>query len=112
MTKYNSNFLGTVPFSDQTVKVALAATTALPYTIPGDNSIQYTAEFQLPYNANIWIGYNVTATLPTPGTATSSNRMELIRSGDRRYVRGGDVLSFISDTIVTNMGISLLQVPG
>ncbi len=112
MTKYNSNFEECFPFSDQTAEIALAAATALPYTIPGANTDQYRCEFSVPYNANVWVGYNITATFPAPATTASTNRIERINNTKYvRYVRGGDVLSFISDAIVTNVGLSLLQLP-
>jgi|SRR6185503_16130323 len=113
MTTYNSAFEGAFPFSDQTVQVALAANTELTYTVPGDNSMQYRADFSVPYNANIWIGYNITVTQPTPATATTTNRVERISNENYvRYVRGGDVLHFISNALVTDIGISLLRLPG
>lgn len=113
MTKFNSNFLHALPFSDLTVQFALAANTELTYTVPGDNSIAYRCEFAFPYNANVWVGYNITATSPTAGTLTEANRVEL-RPGaynGARYVRGGDVLHFVSNATVTDAGFSLLQLP-
>lgn len=111
MTKYSSNFNDSYPFSDVAPQFALAANVELTYTVPGTNEDSYRVEFAVPYNANIWVGYNVTATSPTPATMSSNTRVELIRSGMRRYVRGGDVLHFISNAIVTDAGFSLLKLP-
>ena len=110
MTNFNTNFLETLPFSDLTGQLALAANTALTYTVPGTNAIQYRIEFKLAYNANVYVGYNITATVPTPGTLTSNSRIEF--RPNVKYVRGGDVLSFISNALVTDSGFSLLTVPG
>ena len=111
MTKYNSSYEGCLPFSDYTVQIALGADAGLSYTIPGDSSMSYRAEFSYAYNANVWVGYNTMATLP-PSTAitTSSNKSIELRPSIR-YVRGGDVLSFISDSVVSDCGLSLLSIP-
>ncbi len=115
MTRYNSNFERTFPFSDFTVQLALAANTALTYTVPGDSSNQYRCEFSFAYNANIWVGYNTTAVVPAPGAVTTVTNQSLElnpgKFGEARYVRGGDVLSFISDSLVSNAGLSLLKLP-
>lgn len=115
MTMYNKNFLSTLPFSDLCVQIALAANTALTYTVPGNSSMVYRAEFSFSNDANVWVGYNTTAVVPIAGsvTHTSNSSLELNpgKFGQARYVRGGDVLSFISGSIVSNAGISLLQLP-
>ena len=110
MTSFNTGFLDTTPFSNLTAQFGLNAGTALPYTVPGTSATSYRATFSWPYNANVWVGYNVTATTPTENTMSSTANMEL--RPDFRYVRGGDVLSFISIGAVTDAGISLLTLPG
>jgi hypothetical protein len=109
MTTYNEAYDGCFPFSDTTAQLALAAATALSYTVPGDSSMLYRCEFSWPYNANVWVGYNITATSPGAGTISPNRNIELRPAV--RYVKGGDVLSFISDSIVTDAGLSLLQLP-
>jgi len=108
---FNSNYLGATPFSDQTVQVALAANTALPYTIPGTSADQYRCEFSYTYDANIWVGFNTTAVVAPAGAVTTSSNVSITLNPKVKYVRGGDVLSFISGSIVSNMGIELLQLP-
>ena len=108
MTKVSTNFLETLPFSDQTVQVALAANTALTYTIPGDNSMQYRCEFSYAYDANVWVGYNTTAVVPVAGAVTTSSNSSIVLRPKIKYVRGGDVLSFKSGSLVSNMGFELL----
>ena len=111
MTRYNSNFEGTLPFSDQTGRIALAANTALPYTIPGTSADQYRMEFSWPYNANVYVGYNTTAVVPVAGAITTSSNISIELRPKVRYVRGGDVLSFVSSSLVTDGSFSLLQLP-
>ena len=111
MTMFNTNFNGTLPFSDLTVQIALAASTALSYTVPGDDAVLYRAEFTWPLNANVYVGYNTTATIAPAGAVTTSSNSSIELRPGVRYVRGGDVLSFISDALVSSAGLSLLQLP-
>ena len=115
MTKFNCGYERTFPFSDITVQVALAANTALTYTVPGTADMRYRCKFAFPYNANVWVGYNTTPIVPPAGAVTTvANESVELNPGqydEARYVRGGDVLSFISDSIVTNAGLSLLELP-
>ena len=111
MTKFNTNYLHSLPFSDQTVQVALAANTELTYTIPGDKDVQYRCEFSYAYDANVWVGYNTTAVVPVAGSVTTSDNSSIVLRPSVKYVRGGDVLSFISGSIVSNMGFELLVLP-
>ena len=109
MTKFNTSYLDATPFSDQTVGINLNADTAVTYTIPGDTSVQYRAKFSWPYNANVWVGYKVAATLPSVNSAATTSGVTL--RPDIKFVRGGDVLSFRSLLAVTDAGIELLQLP-
>ena len=94
--------------SDLTPQFALPATTPLSYTVPGDSSKQYEAEFSFPSTASVWVGYNTTPTIPTAGTMTVNARST--RNPTCWWVRGGDVLTFISTAIVTDCGIALYYV--
>ena len=109
MTIYNEAYDGCFPFSDTSVQIALAASTAVTYTIPGDSSKIYRCEFSWAYNSSVWVGYNIAAIVPPAGVVTSGGNLEFRPSV--RYVKGGDVLSFISDSLITNAGLSLLQLP-
>jgi hypothetical protein len=109
-TPYNNSFNGTEPFSDTTAQFALSALTALTYTVPGASDVSYKCEFSWLYNSAVWVGYNVTATLPTANTMTTNHSIEF--RPDFRYVRGGDVLSFIATDTQSDCGIKLLRVPG
>ena len=111
MTRFNTNYLECLPFSDRTIQVALAANAALPYTIPGDKSVQYRAEFSYAYDANVWVGYNTTAIVPVAAAVTTSTNSSIVLNPKIKYVRGEDVLSFISGSTVSDMGIELLLLP-
>lgn len=113
MTTYNMSFNQTEPFSDLTVQIALATSTVLSYTVPGTSANSYRADFSIPYDASVWIGYNIIPILPSAGVVTPLNRVERINNTKyARYVRGGDILYFISELIVDDMGISFLSLPG
>jgi hypothetical protein len=109
MTAYSTNFDYTEPFSDTGFQLGLLATTVASYTIPGTPDKLYRAEFTYPYNANVWVGYNVTPTVPTEGTVSAVRNIVL--NPKLKYVRGGDVLNFISGGAVTDMGIELFTLP-
>jgi hypothetical protein len=109
MTLFNEAYGNSKPFSDKTAQFGLNASAAVTYTVPGTSHNHYRCEFSYPYNANVWVGYNVTATIPSLGTVASNSSIEL--RPDVRYVKGGDVLSFISDSSVTDCGLSLLSIP-
>ncbi len=110
MTAFSTGFSGTLPFSDSGSKFNLAANVALSFTVPGDKSVTYRAEFSYTQNSNVWISLNGTATSPVAGTQSDSY-MEEFRPG-ARFVRGGDVLSIITgDVSGAQVGVSLLQLP-
>lgn len=109
-TKYNTNFSQTFPFSDTTVNILLAASTAISQTIPGTANQLYRATFSVNSGADVWVRLNGTAVVPTTNTVTSTANQERINPFDpHRYVKGGDTLSFIS-TGTPQVGVALLLV--
>lgn len=96
------------PFGNRAPQFALAASTVLTYTVPGTDEVTYQMQFSWPYNANVWVGLNATPVIPTPATMSSSTVSVL--NPHRKFVKGGDVLSFISDSIVVNAGFELFEV--
>src|ERR1044071_3193458 len=96
VTNYQRNFKDTMPFSNTCMSAVLSASTALPWTVPGDSSQIFRAAFRSSFTAEVWVGYNVTATIPTSNTATATPNQEFIPLLEPKYVKGGDVLSFIS----------------
>lgn len=109
-TAYNFSHEDTCSFSDTTGNIALSANTALTYMVPGTKMDTYRMHFEWAYNANVYVGFNTTATVPTAATITSTSNIEFRPAN--RFVRGGDVISFISSAIVSDGGFSLLKIPG
>jgi hypothetical protein len=110
-TTYSNNFDHTKPFSDTCFQANLATNTQQTFTVPGTNIQKYRAIFGIAANANIYIGLNVTATAPGAGLNTSTGNLEF-RPIEPKYVKGGDVLSFItSDAAGAYVGVSLLGLP-
>jgi hypothetical protein len=88
----------------------LAANTALAWTIPGDSTMKYRAEFSVSTSADVWMRLNGTAAAPTSNTATQTYNQERLDLNSIFFVKGGDSLSFIS-TGTPQVGVSLLQLP-
>lgn len=109
--RYTSSFDKTIPFSDTDNQLHLVANTAVDITLPGDKTHKYTVLFGLSSNSNLFVGYNVTATIPAAGTSTDTSGIEFITPDSQRYAIGGDVLSFISPDADTYVGISLRSIP-
>jgi len=110
-TIWNSNFENkTTPFSDTSAQVALAANAAQTYTVPGAATQKYQAVFHYTSTSNIFIGYNFTPTVPAPGTSQTTHTQEY--RPDCKFVKGGDVLSFLSPDTTAYVGLSLLAIPG
>lgn len=109
VTQFRSNFDQCKPFTTAGMQTILEASTALSWTVPGTADQKYRATFRCSSTAEIYVGYNVTATLPTSNTASNVSNVEFIPLYEPKYVRGGDVLSFISLT-TPSIGVQLLQV--
>lgn len=107
-TPYQMNFCECFPFSDTGMDAILAASTALPWTVPGTDKNVYRVSFGCSSNAEIWVKKNGTALVPISNTITTTYEQEFVVPGMCRYVKGGDVLSFIS-TGTPQIGVSLLQ---
>jgi hypothetical protein len=107
VTPYQRNFHGTFPFSNTGVMILLAASTALSWTVPGVPTQLYRACFRCSSTAEAWVSLNGTATVPTSNTATATSNQEFIPAMEPKYVRGGDVLSFIA-VGTPEIGVSLL----
>jgi hypothetical protein len=110
MTKFNTQYDLTSPFSSKTAQFGLNANTALTFTVPGTDRTTYNAVFSFGADANVWVGFNVTATTPTKNTMT--NNQSIVLNPVSKFVRGGDVLSFISISALSDAGIELFSLPG
>jgi len=107
----HNNYLDTTNFSDTTTRIALTSGNTLTYTVPGLATSNMQVIFTLTDDATLFVGYNKTATVPAPNTVTSDQFIELMKNGFKRFVRGGDVLSFVTPDPMTYVGISLRALP-
>ena len=108
--KYNANYIETMPFSDVCLQLNLAAATQQTWTIPGTPEQFYQAYFKYASNSNVFVCNNGTAISPTAGAQTTQQYSEY--KPKKRYVRGGDVLSFVTPDTTAYMGVSLRQLQG
>lgn len=98
VTPYNKNFQNVHSFSNTNLVVLLAANTAFSYTVPGIVTQLFRAKFRSSFTAEIYVSLNGTATIPSAGSGSTIANQEMLPLDECRYVRGGDVLSFISSS--------------
>ena len=113
--QYNSNYDLTIPFSDVVVQFALAANDEQTYTIPGTATQQYSVRFTYTQDSNVFVCKNATPTVPDGGDMGTQQYNEFRPGcdGSQRYVKGGDVLHFITPDTTAYVGIRLMAVaPG
>lgn len=108
--QYNENYNGTMPFSDTCIQINCAASTAETYTIPGSAEQQYQAFFSYTQTSNVFVRKNGAPAVPASGTVGSEQYNEFRPT--KRYVRGGDVLHFITPDTNAYIGMSLRQLQG
>ncbi len=107
---YNANYIETMPFSDTCLQLNLAASTAQSWTVPGTSNQFFQAYFEYASNSNVFVCNNGVATAPGGGAHTTQQYNEF--KPKKRYVRGGDVLSFLTPDTTAYMGVSLRQLQG
>ena len=108
--KYNANYIETMPFSDVCLQLNLAANTAQSWTVPGTSNQFYQAYFEYASNSSVFVCNNGTATAPGGGAQTTQQYNEF--KPEKRYVRGGDVLSFVTPDTMAFVGVSIRQLQG
>lgn len=108
--KYNANYIETMPFSDVCFQGNLAANAAQSWTVPGTSDQYFQAYFEYNCNSNVFVCLNGTALAPGGGAHTIQQYSEY--KPKKRYVRGGDVLSFVTPDTMAYMGVSLRQIQG
>lgn len=109
--QYNSNYDETIPFSDVSGQVALAANTEKTYTVPGSDVVAYSVRFSYNYVSNVFVRINGTPTIPASGTVGTQQYNEY-RPETQRLVKGGDVIHFITPDATAYVGFSLRQLQG
>lgn len=106
---YYNNYVDTTNFSDVTPRMALRAGAPLSYTVPGTSAQSYQAIFSFTADANVFVGYNTTATVPVQDEVTTGGSLEF--RPIKRFVKGGDVLSFVTPDPIAYIGFSLRSLP-
>jgi hypothetical protein len=110
---YNSNYDRTIPFSDVCAQVALSARVEQTYTVPGTSTNHYTVKFSYISTSNVFVCLNATPTIPV-GDSVGTQQYNEFRPGDdgsNRYVRGGDVIHFITPDTAAYVGVRLMSIP-
>lgn len=114
MSDYNSNFDLTIPFSDTCAQVSMSAANVVEtYTVPGATNILYAARFGYTQGSNVYVRLNAAPTAPPAGTTTTEAYSEFRPGADgtQRYVKGGDVLQFVTPDASAYVGVSLRKLP-
>ena len=96
-----------MPFSDTTFQVNAGVGVAQSATVPGDATMNYQAYFTYTENSNVFVRLNTAPVSPTLGTVTTQPYSEF--RPPKRYVRGGDVIYFITPDTNAYIGVSLRQ---
>jgi len=108
--QYNANYIETMPFSDTCIQVNCLANVEKTFTVPGTETQQYQAYFEYASNSNVFVRLNGTPAVPAGGTVGEERYSEF--KPKKRYVRGGDVLHFITPDTNAYIGVSLRQLQG
>lgn len=110
---YNTNYDLTMPFSDVCAQVALAANVEQTFTIPGNDANKYSVRFSYISTSNVFVRLNGTPTIPGAGSVGTEqyNEFRAGADGSQRYVKGGDVLHFITPDANAYVGVRLMSVP-
>ena len=72
---------------------------------------KFSLLFGMSSNANVFVGYNVAATIPVANSVGVTQGIEYITPDSKRYAIGGDVLSFISPDATAWVGVSVRSIP-
>jgi predicted amidohydrolase len=108
--KYNANYIETMPFSDTCVQVNITTASQQTFTVPGLVTAQYQAYFEYTENSNVFVCLNGVPTVPTAGSVGTQQYNEF--RPKKRYVKGGDVIHFITPDTSAYVGVSLRQLQG
>jgi hypothetical protein len=97
-------------FSDTCFQVGATINAERTLTVPGASNISYQALFSYTYNSNVFVAINATPVVPVGGTTGTQPYNEF--RPEKRYVKGGDVLHFITPDASAYIGVSLRQIQG
>ena len=108
--KYNANYIETMPFSDTDRQINCSTGAEQTFIVPGSNTTQYQAYFKYASNSNVFVCLNATPVIPGADSVGTQPYNEF--KPKKRYVRGGDVLHFITPDVNAYIGVSLRQLQG
>lgn len=110
---YNSNYDLTIPFSDVCAQIALGVGVEQVFPVPGNPTDRYSVRFTYISTSNVFVGLNATPAVPGAGTVATQqyNEFRAGEDGSQRYVKGGDVIHFITPDATAYVGIRLMSVP-
>lgn len=108
--QYNANYIETMPFSDTAVQVNCGSNVEQTFTVPGTPEQQFQAYFEYNQSSNVYVCKNATPVIPSSGSVGTQQYNEF--RPKKRYVRGGDVLHFITPDANAYIGVSLRQLQG
>jgi hypothetical protein len=110
---YNANYDLTMPFVDDSARIALGVGVEQVYTVPGVPTDKFSARFSYTSTSNVFVRRNSAPT--TPGAASVSSQSESEyrpgADGSQRYVSGGDTLHFLTPDATAYVGVRLMKVP-
>lgn len=116
----NGFFAGALPVSDTIKTATLAQNTATPVTVPSDSGLggngitgkttQWAAVINVTPAKEVWMSNGGTAAVPAGASFATSTSMMIPQSGALVYVKGGDVLSFITAATATSVSVSFYSI--
>jgi hypothetical protein len=107
--QYHNNYIDTTNFSDTSYRMTLTTGVEVTVTVPGDAEDNLQAIFGYAATSQIMVGYNSSPTIPANDTAVSTGRVEV--NPIKRFVKGGDVLHFMTPDTSALVGVSLRALP-
>lgn len=109
VAQYHNNYIDTTNFSDTTSRMTLTTGVAQTVTVPGDSSNKLQAIFGYASDSEIMVGYNEAPTVPANDTVIDTGRVEV--NPIKRFVKGGDVLHFMTPDATALVGVSFRALP-
>lgn len=112
--KYSSNYEQTIPLSDVCAQIHLTANVGQQFVVPGVDTIKYSVLFSYISTSNVFVCNNAAPVIPAANTVGVQQYNEFRPGEDsvtKRYVKGGDVLHFITPDATAYVGIRLMQLP-
>lgn len=112
-TPYNTNYDLTMPFVDDCAQIALGVGVEETYTVPGATAQKYSVRFTYTSTSNVFVRLNDTPAIPGGGSVATEpfNEFRAGEDGSQRYVKGGDVIHFITPDATAYVGIRLMAIP-